>query len=56
MVGPDGKLHPTWHPPIDPATGCSFGPDHGRDPRGSALYAQVGPIPFRTPHAISRSL
>ena len=46
VVGPDGKLYPTWHPPIDPATGCSFGHDHGRDPRGSALYAQVGPIPF----------
>lgn len=46
VVGPDGKLYPTWHPPIDPATGCSFGHDHGRDPRGSALYAQVGPVPF----------
>ena len=46
VVGPDGKLYPTWHPPVDPATGCSFGHDHGRDPRGSALFAQVGPIPF----------
>ena len=46
VVGPDGKLYPTWHPPIDPVTGCSFGHDHGRDPRGSALYAFVGPIPF----------
>ncbi|HEU5262911.1 MAG TPA: hypothetical protein VFU41_15935 [Gemmatimonadales bacterium] len=46
VVGPDGKLYPTWHPPVDVATGCSFGHDHGRDPRGSALYAQVGPIPF----------
>jgi len=46
VVGPDGKLYPTWHPPIDPVTGCSFGHDHGRDPRGSALYASVGPIPF----------
>lgn len=45
-VGPDGKLYPTWHPPSDPATGCTFGHEHGRDPRGSALYAVVGPIPF----------
>src|SRR5437667_224892 len=46
VVGPDRKLYPTWHPPVDPVTGCSFGHDHGRDPRGSALYAEVGPIPF----------
>ena len=46
VVGPDGKLYPTWHPPLDPATGCSFGHEHGRDPRGSALYRSVGPIPF----------
>jgi len=46
VVGPDRKLYPTWHPPVDPVTGCSFGHDHGRDPRGSALYASVGPIPF----------
>ena len=45
-VGPDGKLYPTWHPPTDPATGCSFGHEHGRDPRGSALYGVVGDIPF----------
>src|SRR5207247_6847215 len=36
----------TWHPPSDPVAGCSLGHDHGRDPRGSALYAEVGPIPF----------
>jgi hypothetical protein len=46
VIGPDGKLYPTWHPAVDPATGCTFGHDHGRDPRGSALYAAVGPIPF----------
>ena len=46
VVGPDRKLYPTWHPPIDPASGCSFGHDHGRDPRGSALYREVGAIPF----------
>jgi len=46
VVGPDGKLYPTWHPPVDPQTGCSFGHEHGRDPRGSDLYRSVGPIPF----------
>lgn len=44
-VGPDGKRYPTWHAPtaVDPATGreCSFGHEHGRDPRGSALYEFV---------------
>lgn len=46
VVGPDRLLYPTWHPPVDPATGCTFGHEHGRDPRGSALYAEVGDIPF----------
>lgn len=45
-LGPDGKRYPTWHPPSDPATGCSFGHEHGRDPRGSNLYRQVGDLPF----------
>jgi hypothetical protein len=46
VVGSDGKLYPTWHPPNDPTTGCSFGHEHGRDPRGSKLYASVRDIPF----------
>jgi hypothetical protein len=46
VVGPDGKLYPTWHPAVDPSTGCTFGHEHGRDPRGSSLYKDVGPIPF----------
>jgi hypothetical protein len=46
VVGPDGKLYPTWHPPTDPGTGCTFGHEHGRDPSGSALHGDVGPIPF----------
>ncbi len=45
-VGPDGLRYPTWHPAVDPATGCTFGHEHGRDPRGSHLYAEVGDIPF----------
>ncbi len=46
VVGPDGLLYPTWHPPVDPETGCHFGHEHGRDPRGSALYAVTGDLPF----------
>jgi hypothetical protein len=46
VVGPDGKLYPTWHPPVDPETGCTFGHEHGRDPRGSSLYGMTGPVPF----------
>lgn len=42
VVGPDGKRYPTWHPPvvIDPATGqsCTFGHEHGRDPKLSQLW------------------
>ncbi len=45
-VGPDGKLYPTWHPAVDPASGCTFGHEHGRDPRGSDIDLQVGDIPF----------
>lgn len=43
--GPDGKLYPTWHPArvTDPATGktCTFGHEHGDDPRTSKLYGWV---------------
>lgn len=45
VLGPDGKLYPTWHPPIDPS-GCGFGHEHGQDPRGSALARSIGAIPF----------
>src|SRR5512134_2425492 len=45
-LGPDGKVYPTWHPAVDPASGCSFGHDHGRDPSGSDLYGKVGALPF----------
>jgi hypothetical protein len=45
VIGPDGKKYPTWHAPTatDPATGrlCSFGHEHGRDPRGSALWESI---------------
>ena len=45
-VGPDSLQYPTWHPAVDPVSGCSFGHEHGRDPRGSALYRAVGDMPF----------
>jgi hypothetical protein len=45
-VGPDGKKYPTWHPPVDPVSGCSFGHEHGRDPRGSKLYGATGDLAF----------
>ncbi|ROT32657.1 cellulose-binding domain-containing protein [Micromonospora sp. HM5-17] len=39
--GPDGKVYPTWHPTRDPS-GCTFGHEHGDDPRTSDLYSSVG--------------
>lgn len=45
VVGPDGRRYPTWHPPtaVDPATGatCTFGHEHGSDPRSSDLFDWV---------------
>jgi hypothetical protein len=42
VIGPDGKLYPTWHPPtdVDPATGqaCTYGHEHGDDPASSDIY------------------
>jgi hypothetical protein len=45
VIGPDGKAYPAWHPPTGPG-GCSFGHEHGRDPRGSDLYEAAGGVPF----------
>ncbi len=49
VYGPDGKVYPTWHPPTDtdPATGktCTYGHEHGDDPRGSKLETTVS-VPF----------
>ncbi|MEQ4300275.1 cellulose binding domain-containing protein [Plantactinospora sp. B6F1] len=39
--GPDGKVYPTWHPTRDPS-GCTFGHEHGDDPRPSDLYSTAG--------------
>ncbi|THV30687.1 cellulose-binding domain-containing protein [Glycomyces paridis] len=43
--GPDGKVYPTWHPTRD-ASGCSFGHEHGDDPRESPLFGESGFPPF----------
>lgn len=45
VLGPDGKVYPTWHPPTGPG-GCSFGHEHGRDPSGSDLYDDADGLPF----------
>lgn len=40
--GPDGKWYPTWHPPVHTrpdGSQCTFGHEHGRDPKGSNLLA-----------------
>lgn len=39
--GPDGLVYPTWHPRKGPG-GCTFGHEHGDDPRTSALFATTG--------------
>jgi hypothetical protein len=46
VTGPDGRRYPTWHPPVDPATGCTYGHEHGADPRRSHLYEESGGMPF----------
>ena len=42
VTGPDGKRYDSWHPTsaVDPATGkkCTFGHEHGDDPRTSDIY------------------
>ncbi len=45
VIASDGKRYPTWHPAsvVNPATGepCTFGHEHGPDPRGSNIYQWV---------------
>ncbi|WP_143671215.1 hypothetical protein [Streptomyces sp. Ru87] len=36
--GPDDKVYPTWHPTRD-ASGCTFGHEHGDNPRDSELFS-----------------
>jgi hypothetical protein len=33
--GPDGQWYATWHPPVDPQSGCVFGHEHGDNPATS---------------------
>lgn len=35
VAGPDGKMYPTWHPRVDPKSGCYFTHEHGDDPTKS---------------------
>jgi hypothetical protein len=48
--GSDDRVYRTWHPPstVDVTTGepCSFGHEHGDDPRESPLYHWSGGVPF----------
>lgn len=51
--GSNGVTHPTWHPPIDPTTGCRFAHEHGDDPRESPNYVFAQGVPFGTTHKAS---
>jgi len=46
----NGVSHPTWHPPVDPVTGCRFAHEHGDDPRLSPNYSFAEGIPFGITH------
>lgn len=46
----NGVTHPTWHPPIDPLTGCRFAHEHGDDPRLSPNYSFAQGVPFGITH------
>jgi hypothetical protein len=37
-----GVRYHTWHPPVDPVTGCAFGHEHGTDPRAFRYFDRVG--------------
>lgn len=41
VVGPDGNTYATWHPPVDPEIGCTFGHEHGADPRTSKANSDL---------------
>lgn len=45
-----GVTHPTWHPPVEPISGCRFAHEHGDDPRLSANYAFAEGVPFGATH------
>jgi hypothetical protein len=44
VLGPDGRWYPTWHAPLHQrgdGTECTFGHEHGRNPRNSLLWRQI---------------
>lgn len=41
-TGPDGKIYPTWHPPVDAQYGCYFNHEHGSDPHAYVGFAASG--------------
>jgi hypothetical protein len=45
VQGPDENVYRTWHPPQG-SNGCSFGHEHGDDPRTSVLNTWSGGVPF----------
>jgi hypothetical protein len=45
-TGPDGLSYPTWHPAVDPQSGCFFGHEHGSDPRTSAANPELPPFGY----------
>jgi hypothetical protein len=44
--GPDSKMYPTWHPPVDQQYGCTFGHEHGADPRTSNANNAMPPFGY----------
>ena len=51
-----GVTHPTWHPPVDPVTGCRFAHEHGDDPRLSPNYTFAKGVPFGITHGDDGSI
>lgn len=43
---PDGTTRPTWHPPVDPLTGCAFDHEHGSDPSRFIGAQRIGAPAF----------
>src|SRR5437763_10393037 len=49
VVGPDRKLYPTWHPPVDPVTGARSGTITAATPAGRRCTRRAGRSPSDTP-------
>lgn len=46
VVGPDGNTYKTWHPQVDPTTGCTFGHEHGSNPATSVANNTLPPFGY----------